>query len=95
MNDVGGLNDNGVIAHALLPAKMDSLYFMPSNRGLRLPYKVYTRFCRWLKTEKHELIAGVSASLPFSVLSQRGCFKSFCNAEFKFKVHTSCSVCAL
>ena len=25
--NVGGLNDNGVIAHALLPAKMDSLYF--------------------------------------------------------------------
>ena len=45
-------------------------------------------FCRRLKTEKQEQIAGVSASLPFRctlhfVLSQRGCFKSdvyFCNA---------------
>ena len=39
------------------------------------------RFCRQLKTEKHEWIAGMSASLPFRctldfVLSQRGCFKS-------------------
>ena len=43
--------------------------------------------CTFLKMEKHEQIAGLSASLPFRctlyfVLIQRGCFKSdvhFCN----------------
>ena len=79
---VGGLNDNSVIAHALVPGKMvrEFVCVMPSNRALRLLCKVYV-FCRRLKTEKHEWIAGVSTSLPFRctlyfVLSQRGCFKS-------------------
>ena len=41
--NVGGLNDNGVIAHALVPTKMvrEFVCFMPSNRALRLPCKVY------------------------------------------------------
>ena len=41
--NVGVLNDNSVIAHALVPANMvrEFVCFMPSNRALRLPYKVY------------------------------------------------------
>ena len=42
--NVGGLNDNSVIAHALIvPRKMVRVFvcFMPSNRALRLPCKVY------------------------------------------------------
>ena len=41
--NVGRLNNNSVIAHALVPAKMvrEFVCFMPSNRALRLPCKVY------------------------------------------------------
>ena len=41
--NVGGLNDNSVIAHALVPPKLvrEFVCFMPSNRALRLPCKVY------------------------------------------------------
>ena len=42
--NVGGLTDNGVIAHALIvPAKMvrEFVCLMPSNRALRLPCRVY------------------------------------------------------
>ena len=42
--NVGGLNDNSVISHALIvPRKMVRVFvcFMPSNRALRLPCKVY------------------------------------------------------
>ena len=42
--NVGGLTDNGVIAHALIvPAKMvrEFVCLMPSNRALLLPCRVY------------------------------------------------------
>ena len=41
--NVGGLNDNGVIAHTLVPAKIvrEFVCFMPSNRDLQLLCKVY------------------------------------------------------
>ena len=41
--NVGGLTDNGVIAHMLVPAKMvrELVCFILSNRALRLPCKVY------------------------------------------------------
>ena len=42
--NVGGLKHNGVIAHALIvPLKMvrEFVCFMPSNRALRLPCKLY------------------------------------------------------
>ena len=41
--NVGGLNDNGVIAHTLVPAKIvrEFVCFMPSNRALQLLCKVY------------------------------------------------------
>ena len=41
--NIGGLNDNCVIAHVLVPAKMvrEFVCFMPSNRALRLQCKVY------------------------------------------------------
>ena len=41
--NVGGLNDNSVIAHALVPPKFvrEFVCFMPSNRALGLPCKVY------------------------------------------------------
>ena len=42
--NVGGLKHNGVIAHALVP---ESLCFMPSNRALRLPCKVYVFANGW------------------------------------------------
>ena len=41
--NVGGLTDNGVIAHVLVSAKMvrELVCFILSNRALRLPCKVY------------------------------------------------------
>ena len=88
--NVGGLNDNGVIAHVLVPVKMVRVCVFHAFKQSFATSVQSVRFCRRLKTEKRKQIAGVSASLPFhcklyfSVLSQRGCFKIdvyFCNAE--------------
>ena len=77
--NVGELNEKGVIAHALVPARMVR-EFVCFEQSFAISVQS-VRFCRRLKTEKQERIAGVSASLPFRctlyfVLSQRGCFNS-------------------
>ena len=73
--NVGGLKLNGVIAHALVSAKMVESFCVSCLRTELCDFVQSVRFCRRLKTEKHERIAGVS--LPLStlhfVLSQKGC----------------------
>ena len=84
--NVGGLKHNGV-AHALVPAKMVREFVFHAFEQSFATSVQSVSFCRRLMTEKHERIAGVSASLPFRcilhfVLSQRSFFKSdvyFCN----------------
>ena len=79
--NIGGLNDSGVIAHALVPAKMVREFVFHALQQSFATSVQSVRFCQRLKTEKHERIAGVSASLPFrctlyfSVLSQEAASK--------------------
>ena len=55
---VGGLTHDGIIAHALMVREfVCEQSFATSVQSVR--------FCQRLKTEKHERIAGVSASLPW------------------------------
>ena len=77
--NVGGLNNNGVIGHMLVPTKRVCV-FHAFEQSFATSVKS-VRFCQRLKMEKHERIAGESTSLPFYctlhfVLSQRGCFKN-------------------
>ena len=64
--NVSGLNDNGVIAHALVPAKLDGqrvCVFLAFEQSFATSVQS-VRFCRRLKTEKHERIARVKPALP-------------------------------
>ena len=64
--NVGGLKHNCVIAHALIvPLKMVREFVFHAFEQSFATSVQSVRFCRRLKTEKHERIAGVSASLPF------------------------------
>ena len=87
-HDIGWKDSLPLLPTRLFPRRWsESLCFMPSTRVLQLPCKVYVFADGWRRTNMHERIAGMSASLPFRrtlhfVLSQRGCFKSdvyFCN----------------
>ena len=75
--NVGGLNDNGIIAHALVPAKMvrEFVCFMPSNGALRLPCKVYVFHGGRLKTEKPERESLYSPMLKYGSYRSRDLIK--------------------
>ena len=67
LTNVGGLNDNSVIAQVLVAAKMvrEFVCFICTFEQSFATSVQSVRFCRWLKMEKHERIAEESASLPF------------------------------
>ena len=82
--NVGGLKLNGVIAHALVSAKMFRVCVLHLFEQTFATSVQSVRFCRRLKTEKHERIAGVSASLacPSAVGTLHLCSvkEAVCNA---------------
>ena len=64
--NVGGLTNNSVIAHTLIVREdgQKVCVFHAFEQSFATSVQS-VRFCRRLKTKKHEWIAGVSASLPF------------------------------